>query len=281
MDANSTSKSLFRTEYEDGVLTVTYSSDPLNYLNLAALAELGPLVAEWQDPKYRVIILQSEPDEVGFMTHFSVEQLHEMISTPQTARYSAVAVRQYKALCDQLAALPAVVIAALNGDTMGGGLELVMACDIRIGEEGDYRYGHPEVRLGIIPGAGGTQRLARLIGQGAATEFILRGRVVRPEVALELGIVSEVVPDARARAREIADEIATFPATGVANAKRAINLGNDSGIQRGFEVENLAWLEAMLSDDALTSMTAFLEVPLDKRRDWIENTSSYPRYTGH
>ncbi|GAA5168925.1 enoyl-CoA hydratase-related protein [Pseudonocardia eucalypti] len=274
-------KPLFRTEFENGVLTATYSSDPLNYLNLDALAELEQLVVEWQDPRYRVIILQSEPDEIGFMTHFSVEQLHAMISTPQTARYSAGAVRQYKALLDKLAALPGVVIAALNGDTMGGGLELVMACDIRIGEEGDYRYGHPEVRLGIIPGAGGTQRLARLIGQGAATEFILRGRVVRPEVALELGLVSEVVPDARARAREIADEIVTFPATGVANAKRAINLGNDSGIQHGFEAENLAWLEAMLSDDALTSMTTFLEVPLDKRRDWIENTSGYPKYTGH
>jgi enoyl-CoA hydratase len=277
----SESKSLFRTEFEGGVATVTYSSDPLNYLNMAALAEFDQLIAEWEDPKYRVIILQSEPDEIGFFTHFSVEEILGIIGTPQTSRYSAAVVRQFKASLDRLAALPKVIIAALNGDTMGGGLELVMACDIRIGEEGDYRYGHPEVRLGIIPGAGGTQRLTRLIGHGAATELILRGRVIRPEEALRLGLVSEVVPDARARAREIADEIVTFPSTGVANAKRAINLGNDSGIQRGFEIESLAWMEAMQSDDALTAMKAFVEVPLDKRRSWIEDASDFPHYTGH
>jgi enoyl-CoA hydratase len=277
----SEAKSLFRTEFEGGVATVTYSSDPLNYLNMAALAEFEQLIIEWQDPKYRVIILQSEPDEVGFFTHFSVEEILNIIGTPESSRYSAAVVRQFKASLDRLAALPKVIIAALNGDTMGGGLELVMACDIRIGEAGDYRYGHPEVRLGIIPGAGGTQRLTRLIGHGAATELILRGRVIRPEAALKLGLVSEVVPDARARAREIADEIVTFPATGVANAKRAINLGNDSGIQRGFEIESLAWMEAMQSDDALTAMKAFVEVPLDKRRDWIEDATDFPHYTGH
>src|SRR5699024_9005364 len=81
--------------------------------------------------------------------------------------------RGYQSLLLSLRNLPKVVIAAMNGNTMGGGFELSLACDIRVGERGDYRYGFPEVRFGIIPGGGGTQRLSRLIGAGRATEFIL------------------------------------------------------------------------------------------------------------
>src|SRR3954468_17381044 len=202
----STSTQQFTAEDKDGVLVVTYSSDPLNYLNMASLQELGQLVPIMAQPQYRAVIFQSRPDEVGFLTHFSVEEIYELIKAPETSRYSAEAVRGFKALIDQIVALPKVTIAAMNGDTMGGGHELALACDLRIGEIGDYRYGQPEVRLGIIPGAGGSQRLARLIGLGKALDIILRGRVVTPEEAHALGITSELVADAPARALEIARE---------------------------------------------------------------------------
>jgi enoyl-CoA hydratase/carnithine racemase len=262
----------FTLEDVDGVLVVTFSSQPLNYLNVASLEQLGQLVPVMADPKYRAVIFQSRPEEVGLFTHFSVEEIYELIvKSPETSRYAAEVVRQFKALLDQIAALPKVTIAALNGDTMGGGQELALACDIRIGERGDYRYGQPEVRLGIIPGAGGSQRLARLIGLGKAINMILRGRVVTPEEALDMGIVTELVDDAPARALEIAKEIAQLPPIGIAKAKASIYKGFDTNIQAGFEMESLFWMEAMQSDDAKASMIHFLDIPFEKRRDYIEN----------
>ncbi|MFI5626420.1 enoyl-CoA hydratase/isomerase family protein [Nocardioides sp. NPDC051685] len=270
----------FTLEDADGVLVVTFSSAPLNYLNVNSLDQLGKLVPVMADPKYRAVIFQSRPEEVGNFTHFSVEEIYELIvKSPETSRYAADIVRQFKALLDQIAALPKVTIAALNGDTMGGGQELALACDIRIGERGDYRYGQPEVRLGIIPGAGGSQRLARLIGLGKALNMILRGRVVAPEEALDMGIVTELVDDAPARALEIAREIAQLPPIGIAKAKASIYKGFDTNIQAGFEMESLFWMEAMQSDDAKASMIHFLDLPFEKRRDYIEN-GPYPESTG-
>lgn len=274
------STSLFSLEEDNGVLIVTYSADPLNYLNVTALGELGQLVPLMAEPRIRAVIFQSRPDETGFLTHFSVEEIYELIiKSPETSRYAAEVVRQFKGLLDQIAALPKVTIAALNGDTMGGGQEMALACDIRIGERGDYRYGQPEVRLGIIPGAGGTQRLSRLIGFGKALNMILRGMVVTPEEAQELGITTELVDDAPARALEIAKEIASIPPIGIAKAKASIYKGFDTNIQAGFEMESLFWQEAMQSDDAKAAAIAFLEIPLEKRRDYIEN-GPFPAGTG-
>jgi enoyl-CoA hydratase len=247
---------------------------------MASLHELGQLIPVMAQPQYRAVIFQSRPDEVGFLTHFSVEEIYGLISAPETSRYSADAVRGFKALADQIVALPKVTIAAMNGDTMGGGLELVLACDLRIGEIGDYRYGNPEVRLGIIPGAGATQRLARLVGLGKALDIILRGRVLTPEEAQSIGITTELVADAPARALEIAREIATFPPMGVAKAKASIYKGNNTDLQSGLEMESLFWQEAMQSDDAKLAMEAFLKVPLDKRRAWIESPGDYPTFQG-
>src|SRR3954454_13074462 len=141
----------FALEDKDGVLVVTFSTTPLNYLNMQSLAEFAQILPIMEEPQYRAVVFQSRPEEQGFMTHFSVEEIYDLIKTPELARYSAAVVRDFKKLLDRLAALPKLTIAALSGDTMGGGLEFTLACDIRIGERGDYRYGNPEVRLGIIP----------------------------------------------------------------------------------------------------------------------------------
>src|ERR1700745_4466354 len=98
-----------------------------------------------------------------------------------------------------MTALPKVIIAAMNGDAMGGDCELTLACDLRIGQHGDFRYGNPEVRAGVIPGAGGTQRITRLVGLARALDWGLRGGVVTPEVAFELGLAPRAVYDAFTR----------------------------------------------------------------------------------
>jgi len=166
---------------------------------------------------------------------------------------------------------------------MGGGFELTLACDLRIGEEGDFRYGNPEVRAGVIPGAGGTQRITRLVGLARALDWILRGRIVRPEVALELGLVHELVDDAPARALELAEEIALLPPMSVANAKRALHMGADTNLQAGFEIENMAWTEVMQSDDARVALKTCVDAEPDSRRNWFEsaNSPNYPAYSGH
>ena len=262
---------------------VTFSNPPSNYLDKPVIDELAQLVAQWRDPAIHAVVLQSRTGEGAGFTQYSVEELYGMASDPALSRYAAAVVRGYKVIFDDMMALPKVVIAAMNGDAMGGGFELTLACDLRIGQRGDFRYGNPEVRAGVIPGAGGTQRVSRLVGLARALDWVLRGRIVTPDVALQLGLIHELVDDAPARALELAEEIALLPPLSVANAKRALYLGADSNLQAGFEVENMNWTEVMQSDDARLALKSFVAVDPAVRRDWFEsaNTKNYPTYSGH
>jgi len=270
------------TDRRGVVEIVTFSNPPHNYLNKPVIDELEQLVAEWRDPAIRAIVIQSSHEDAGFFTQYSVEELNGLASDPAVSRYAGALVRGYKAIFDQMMALPKVIIAAMNGDAMGGGFELTLACDLRIGQNGDFRYGNPEVRAGVVPGAGGTQRVTRLVGLARALDWVLRGRIVRPEVALDLGLVHEVVDDAPARALELAEEIASLPPMSVANAKRALYLGADTNLQAAFEIENMMWTEVIQSDDARLALKTFLAVDPDSRRDWFEsaNSKDYPAYSG-
>jgi len=271
------------TDRRGVVEIVTFSNPPHNYLNKPVIDELEQLVAEWRDPAIRAIVIQSSHEDAGFFTQYSVEELNGLASDPAVSRYAGALVRGYKAIFDQMMALPKVIIAAMNGDAMGGGFELTLACDLRIGQNGDFRYGNPEVRAGVVPGAGGTQRVTRLVGLARALDWVLRGRIVRPEVALDLGLVHEVVDDAPARALELAEEIASLPPMSVANAKRALYLGADTNLQGAFEIENMMWTEVIQSDDAQVALKTFRSVDPDSRREWFESESSktYPEYSGH
>jgi enoyl-CoA hydratase/carnithine racemase len=270
------------TDRRGAVEIATFANPPYNYLDKPVIDELEQLVVGWRDPAIRAVVIQSRPDDPGGFTQYSVEELSGMASDPAISRFAGAVVRGYKAIFDQMMALPKVVIAAMNGDAMGGGFELTLACDLRIGQNGDFRYGNPEVRAGVVPGAGGTQRVTRLVGLARALDWVLRGRIVTPDVALALGLVHEVVEDAPARALELAEEIACLPPMAVANAKRALYVGADSSLQAAFEVENMMWTEVLQSDDAKLALKTFLAVEPESRRDWFEskNSNDYPTYTG-
>jgi enoyl-CoA hydratase/carnithine racemase len=271
------------TDRRGAVEIATFSNPPYNYLDKPVIDEFEQLVASWQNPSMRAVVIQSRSeDSLGF-SQYSVEELYTLASDPTTSRYSGAIVRGYKAIFDRMTALPKVIIAAMNGDAMGGGFELTLACDLRIGQHGDFRHGNPEVRAGVIPGAGGTQRVSRLVGLARALDWVLRGRIVTPEVAFELGLVHEVVADAPARALELAEEIASLPPMSVANAKRALYLGADSNLQAAFEVENVNCTEVRQSDDAQVALSTFLAVDPASRRTWFESesTKTYPPYSGH
>ena len=274
----------FWTSERRGTVEIaTFSNPPRNYIGKPQLDELAQLVAQWRDSSIRAVVIQSRTGENSGFTQYSVEELYGMASDPELSRYAGAVVRAYKAMFDDMMALPKVVIAAMNGDALGGGFELTLACDLRIDQRGDFRYGNPEVRAGVMPGAGGTQRISRLVGLARALDWVLRGRIVPPEVALQLGLVHEVVDDAPTRALELAEEIAMLPPMSVANAKRALYLGADSNLQAAYEIENMNWTEVMQSDDAKVALSTFVAVDPDERRDWFEsaNSKNYPAYSGH
>jgi methylglutaconyl-CoA hydratase len=168
--------------------------------------------------------------------------------------------RDLNALVDQIAAFPRPVIDALNGSAFGGGLELALACDLRLCVEG-AQLGLPEVRLGIIPGAGGTQRLAHLCGVGVAKELILTGRRIDAARAREVGLVNAVVPADRLRveaASWVAD-IALCAPLAVSQAKRAIDQGAGRPLAEGLAAERLAYDVVLASDDRNEGLAAFAE----------------------
>ena len=272
--------SLWTTERRGAVVLATYLNPPMNYFCAEGAGELAQLIESWRDPAIRAVVLTGGlPGR--FITHYSVEELHALAADREALRRAGTTLTDgYHALLLALRDLPKPVIVAMNGDAMGGGFELCLACDIRVAARGDHRFGLPEIKLGILPGGSGTQRLARLLGAGRAIEFILRGRIVAPDTALQLGLVHELADDALAHALRIAEETAQLPPLAAALIKRSVYQGAEVHLAGGLKIESQAFAEAMASDDGLRAMAAYLEQPLDKRRDWLEAPPASD-YNGH
>ena len=271
---------LWSTKVSDGVALATYTNPPINYFCAEAAQELAELIDSWRDPAIRAVVLCGGTGG-GFITHWSIEELLGLASDPDKMRAIGTSLtRNYQAMLGALRDLPKVVIAAMNGNTMGGGFELSLACDIRVGQRGDYRYGFPEVSFGVLPGGGGTQRLSRLIGASRTVEFVLRSRIVDPQTALSMGLIHELADDALGRAGEIATEVAGLPPLAIGCAKRAIYGGSDTHLAAGLEMEGSAVLETLLSDDCRLAMKTFVDLPVQERRDWLERTLDQPQYSG-
>ncbi len=271
--------SLWKTEVSKGVVVATYTNPPMNYFCAEGAREFSALIEQWRSPDIRAVVLTGGM-QGKFITHYSVEELVDLASNREAMRVAGTSLTTgYHAMLQRMSDLPKPVIVAMNGDTMGGGFELSLSCDIRIGQKGDHRYGLPEVKLGILPGGCGTQRLARLVGMGRAVEFILRSRIVRPEEALALGLIHEISDNALDRAKEIAVEVASFAPIAVSRAKHALYAGNDTNLRTGLGIEGSAFLETMLSEDGLLAMKTYISLPYEKRRDWLEQPTS-PEYKG-
>lgn len=266
---------LWRVEQDPkGVAVALYHNPPMNYFCAEGTQELAGLIEKWRDPSVRAVVLSGAiPGK--FITHYSVEELVALASDHARMHAMGTALNHgYHELLRSLRDLRKPVIAALNGDTMGGGFELSLSCDIRIAASGDHRYGLPEIQLGILPGGCGTQRLSRLIGAGRAIDFILRGRICRPEEALALGIVHEVVPDALARARAVAGGLAELSPVAVAEIKRSVYQGTEMHLEGGLAIEGEAFMTTMFSREGLETMKTYVALPFEKRRDWLERNKT-------
>ena len=147
---------------------------------------------------------------------------------------------------------PKPVIAAINGNAMGGGLELALACDFRLAQDGDYMIGLPEIRIGTLPGAGGTQRLARIVGPARALDLVLHGRRLSPREALAAGLVIEVTDGpVLERAMERARDLAAIPSNALASVKRLIREAADRPLYEGLDLERTLFMDLLTSPEAL------------------------------
>ncbi|MBX5443960.1 enoyl-CoA hydratase-related protein [Sphaerobacter sp.] len=238
------------------VATLTLNRpDVLNAFNTEQLEALrDALAGVTRDPEVRAIIITGAGDR-AFAAGADIAEMRD--KGPSQALIFA---RLGQSVCSMLENAPQPTIAAINGFALGGGCELALACDIRICSE-NAQLGQPEVTLGIPPGWGGTQRLARVIGRAAAKELILTGRRIGAEEALRLGLVSAVYPaeELMPRARELAERIAANAPVAVYYAKEAINRGVETDLETALAYEAHLFALAFDTRDQKEGMGAFLE----------------------
>lgn len=251
----------------DRTAVIAYDNPPMNYLTSAALFEFGHALDEARRARPAAMIITGAPENL-FITHFSVEDI--LAGQDRIKERGPAGNHRAQMLLERLTELPQPVIAALNGDTMGFGYELALACDFRIAQRGDFRIGLPEVRMGILPGAGGTQRLTRLVGTPRALDLIVRARVLSPDEALDQGLVHQVADDAKAAALDLAREFADLPPTAVAMAKAVIYGGSDVDLHTAQRIERDGSYRAKLAPEASQAMREYLDVPISARRAWID-----------
>lgn len=241
---------------EAGVATVTLNRpDRYNALGSRIVGELGEALEEIEGSgKVRVMVLTG----VGEKAFCSGVDLKERAEMDADERWSHN--RALNAFAERLARVQVPTIAALNGLAFGGGLEITLACDFRIAVEG-ARFALPEVGIGIVPGAGGTQRLPRLVGPTKAKELILTGRRIEAGAALEMGLISRVVPAGSLmdEALALAGEIAANSPLALAYAKAAVDLASETAIEQGLRYETAAIRATLSSEDYRIGLAAFAE----------------------
>jgi enoyl-CoA hydratase/carnithine racemase len=239
---------------DTGVATLRLDRPKLNPLNRQVAVEIGEAVdAAAADENVRALVVWG--GERVFAAGADIKEMGERDAVTMF-RYIGF----FQDVFTRLDDLPVVTIAAINGYALGGGCELALACDFRICAE-DSQLGQPEILLGVIPGAGGTQRLPRLIGAGRAKDLIYSGRFVGADEALRIGLVDKVVPaaDVYSTGLEWAERYAGGPTVALMAAKQAIQKGMDVDLATGLLIERQAFAALFATEDQKIGMTSFVE----------------------
>jgi len=241
---------------EGGVRWLTVNRPTkLNALNASVIAELGQAMADvTAEASVRAVVLTGA-GEKAFVAGADIAEFVGM-SAGQAQALS----RRGQSLCDAIAALPKVVIAAVNGFALGGGCELAMACHLRVASS-NARFGQPEVKLGLIPGYGGTQRLPRLVGRGRALELLLTGGTIDAATALGWGLVNRVVEpgELHGAAQRLAEDVVAVAPVAAARCLEAVGLGLDLPLDQAQRHEAALFGLCFATEDAREGTAAFLE----------------------
>ncbi len=243
-------------EKKDVIAYVTVNRPKvLNALNMATMDELRRVfTAIKEDREIRAVILTGS-GEKAFIAGADISELQ---------KHNAVEGKEYthrgQSVLDLIENLGKPVIACINGFALGGGCEIAMACTIRIASE-NAKLGQPEVKLGIIPGYGGTQRLPRLVGKGLAMQLVLSGEMITAQEALRIGLVNDVVPAGELipRAEALAKKIAANAPLAVQYAMEAVNKGLEMTLAEGLYLEATLFGVSCATEDKREGTTAFLE----------------------
>lgn len=250
-----------RTEIEERIATLTIDHPPVNSFNRQVVSELGEAIDELlNDDQVKAIVITGGGTN-AFVAGADIPEIKGLLDQPGEG-YAAARefIERGQGLFLKIERAAKPIIAAINGFCLGGGLELAMACHVRICSD-RARLGQPEINLGIIPGWGGTQRLSRIVGKGKAIELILTGDMVTAQEAYRLNLVNKVVPagavvkEARDLARKIVGK-SKFP---VAAALRAINDGLAMPIEEGLRIEAEQFVGLSGTQDIREGINAFLE----------------------
>lgn len=252
-------------EKEGPVWVVKFHNPPHGYMDGVTASELNAFLDEVEaSDRVRVVILTGSQPGV-FIRHYDVAELVSTgaaLSEKQVvfSEDTPVPESEVHTCLRRIGEIPVPFIAAVNGIAMGGGFETALACDLRLVEDGDYKLGLPEVKVGILPGAGGTQRLTRLIGQARAMEMILLAKTISPRVMYEYGLALECVQgDVLARAGEIADTLEGYSSLAVAHIKRLVRGVPDGSVEEGLALERTLFCDLMVSPEGLEAMRGMVE----------------------
>ncbi|MDP6829696.1 MAG: enoyl-CoA hydratase/isomerase family protein [Alphaproteobacteria bacterium] len=249
-------------ENDGAVAVVRFTNPPDGFMNNATVPEITAMLDQVEaDDDVRAVVLTGGLPDV-FIRHFSVVELEERARSQRAEGIGGFDLthpiperdlhRDFRRIEDS----PKPFVAAINGTAMGGGFELALRCDFRIAQDGPYSIGLPEINIGILPGAGGTQRLSRIIGQAKTLELTLLGKTLSPREAAEYGLVTECVEgSALDRAMEIARELTTKSPHAVAYIKHLVRRSELVAPMDGLAAERTLFADLLVRDEAVELMT--------------------------
>jgi enoyl-CoA hydratase/carnithine racemase len=243
-----------RLEVEDGIGTIRLDRPKMNALNVQVQEEIRE-AADEASARSDVKAVIVYGGERVFAAGADIKEMQAMSYTDMVDRS-----RPLTTSIGAVARIPKPVIAAITGYALGGGCELALACDFRVVAE-DAKLGQPEILLGVIPGAGGTQRLARLVGASRAKDIIFSGRFVDASEALVIGLADKVVPaaDVYSTAHEWASTFVGAASYAVRAAKEAVDRGLETDLETGLEIERMLFASLFATKDREIGMTSFVE----------------------
>jgi enoyl-CoA hydratase len=246
----------------ENIAVVTISNPPHGYMDDHIVDELERTTRRLESrADVKVIILTGGLPGI-FVQHYDLRELEglcqKLISRGEPfGEHRHIPERKVDTVFRRLESGSKPVIAAINGNAMGGGFEMALACDFRVAQEGDYLLGLPEIRIGMLPGAGGTQRLTRLVGLGRAMDLMLHGRRLNPRDALAMGMVHEVTTTpVLERALDRARDLVRLPAKSLAYVKRLAYTALERPLYEGLDLERALFVDLLASEESVEMMSA-------------------------